>query len=462
MRPPPLKLRRDWHRRFLGRLKAAPTDLAIALLERLVPDCDALVGDLLEEVGRGHSLLWLWSQVLAAAATALLDRSDEIRPLKLVDLQPADAIERSRQLSLQAMQVTPTPLHGVGGVTLAVVVLVLAEVASQLWWVVLASIIVGTALGVLLIARHRSGFSRQRSLVFEGLIPRSTSALLILFAISTSASAQNTAPAQRPASRPSFDVTSVKPNTTGGRTGNIQPGRFAQGGVTVRQLVGMAYGTRQVVGGPGWIDSERFDVEGKGSFDLSAYLPGRDGSPPRAYLMLQQLLEDRFTLMVHTAMQERPVYALVTARRDRTLGAQLKPSRFDCEALLADTVKEGRLPASSAPGSPGAMPRCAIGGAPGHLIADSIDMSRLANALSESTDRVVIDRSDLRGRFNVELQWTPELVGPAPTPNANAAATDAPPALVTAIQEQLGLKLEPTTASIEVLVIDNAARPGPN
>jgi uncharacterized protein (TIGR03435 family) len=89
-------------------------------------------------------------------------------------------------------------------------------------------------------------------------------------------------------------------------------------------------------------------------------------------------------------------------------------------------------------------------------------MPRLANALSESTDRVVIDRSDLRGRFDVDLQWTPELVGPAPTPNANAAGTDAPPALVTAIQEQLGLKLEPTTAPIEVLVIDSAARPTPN
>jgi uncharacterized protein (TIGR03435 family) len=108
------------------------------------------------------------------------------------------------------------------------------------------------------------------------------------------------------------------------------------------------------------------------------------------------------------------------------------------------------------------MPRCAIGGGPGHLVADSVGMSGLANALSSSTDRVVIDRTDLRGRFNVDLQWTPELAGPGSAPNANAAGTDAPPALVTAIQEQLGLKLEPTTASIEVLVIDSATRPSPN
>ena len=452
-------------RKRAGRLKAASTYFAIALLERFAPDRDALVGDLLEEFERRRSLRWLWSQVLAAAASALLDRSDEIRPLKLVDLQPVDAIERSRRLSLQAMQVnvTPSPLHGVGAVTLAVVVGVLAEVASQLWWVVLASLVVGTSLGVLLIRRHRSGFSRQRSLVFEGLIPRSTSALLLFIAITTGAWAQTAGPAQSAAPRPSFDVTSVKPNATGRRGGNIQPGRLAQSGVTLRQLARMAYGTNQIVGGPGWIDAELFDIEGKGSFDLSGFLPGRDGSPPQVYLMLQQLLEDRFKLASHTATQERPVYALVTARRDRELGAEMKPSTFDCEAQLAATVQSGRLSAPPAQGSrQGAMPRCAMGGGPGHLIADSIEMSRLADALSSSTDRPVIDRTDLRGRFNVELQWTPELVGSAPTPNANAAATDAPPGLITALREQLGLKLEPTTASIEVLVIDSAARPGPN
>jgi uncharacterized protein (TIGR03435 family) len=449
-----------------GRPKAAPATarLAIALLERLVPDSGPLAGDLLEQFARRRSLVWLWWQVLAVAATPLVDRSDEIRPLKLVDLQPADAIERSRRLSLKAMQVnvTPTPLHGIGGVTLAVVLVVLAEIASLLWWVVLASIVVGTALGLLLIRRHRGGFSRQRALVFEGLIPRSTTALLLVLAMATGAAAQTRASTPTTA-RPSFEVASVKPNATGRRGGNIQPGRLAQSGVTVRQLARMAYGTNQIVGGPGWIDSELFDIEGKGSFDMSGFLGGPDGSPPQVYLMLQQLLEDRFTLVAHKAMQERPVYALVTARRDRELGAQLKPSTFDCDAHIAAIVKSGRLSGPSAPGSSqGAMPRCALGGGPGHLIADSIELSGLANALSSSTDRVVIDRTDLRGRFNVELTWTPEQLGPSPTANANAATPDAPPALVTAIQEQLGLKLEPTTASIEVLVIDSAARPTAN
>jgi uncharacterized protein (TIGR03435 family) len=176
--------------------------------------------------------------------------------------------------------------------------------------------------------------------------------------------------------------------------------------------------------------------------------------------MLQQLLEDRFKLIVHKAIQERPVYALVSARRDQQLGPQMQRSTFDCDAHLAATVQAGRPPV---PPPSAAMARCAIGGALGHLTADSIDMSQLANALTSSTDRVVLNRTNLNGRFNVELHWTPDLDGPPPaTPHANPAAADAPPPLVTAIQEQLGLKLEPATASIEVLVIDRADRPTPN
>ena len=95
-------------------------------------------------------------------------------------------------------------------------------------------------------------------------------------------------------------------------------------------------------------------------------------------------------------------------------------------------------------------------------MADSIEMTRLANFLSESTDRAVIDRTGHASRYNVELQWTPDPLGPAPSSNAGTVATDAPPALVTALQEQLGLKLDAVTAPIEVLVIDSADRPTPN
>jgi uncharacterized protein (TIGR03435 family) len=86
-------------------------------------------------------------------------------------------------------------------------------------------------------------------------------------------------------------------------------------------------------------------------------------------------------------------------------------------------------------------------------------MPQLANALSGFTDRVVIDRTALPGRFNADLQWTTDVLASA---TAADAATDVPPALVTAIREQLGLKLQPTTAPVEVLVIESASRPTPN
>ena len=432
---------------------------AIALLERVVPDSEALAGDLSEQFEQCHSHVWLWTQVLAAVTTSLLNPVDDIRPLKLVDLQPVDAIDRSRRLTLQRMDVnlTASPLHGVGGLTVMVLAALVTQVASGLWWVLAASMVAGIVLGVLLIARRRTRMSKQPPLVFEGLVPRYASTIAIVLWISVVGAAAQTS-AQTSVSRPNFDVTSVKPNPTGVRSGAIQPGRFAQSAVTVRQLVRMAYGTNQIVGGPGWIDSELFDVEGRGPFDLSGYLPGRDGSPPQVYLMLQQLLADRFNLVVHRATQQRPVYALVTSRRDQQLGPKLTRSTFDCEAMLAATVQSGRLPAPPSQG----MPRCAVGGAPGHLIADSIDLTRLADFLSTSTDRAVIDRTELAGRFNVELQWTSDALGPAPSPPAGAATTDAPPALVTALQEQLGLKLDAVTAPIEVLVIDSADRPTPN
>ena len=259
----------------------------------------------------------------------------------------------------------------------------------------------------------------------------------------------------------SFDVTSVKPNPREeGRGGALQPGRFAQTSVTLRQLIRMAYGTSQTVGGPSWVDSDRFDVDGRGAFDLSGFLPGPDGSPPRVYVMLQRLLEERFKLALHKQVQERPVYALVVARHDQQLGPRLQRSAIDCDALIAAVRQNGRPPA---PPEPGQAPNCSMRIMPGHLVADSVNMSQLAGALtSPIADRVVLDRTGLIGRFNVELEWTPDLLAPSNRQDGIAPAADAPPSLFTAVQEQLGLKLDGTTAPIEVLVVDRAEQPTAN
>lgn len=438
----------------------ACASLAICVLDRVVSNSDALAGDLLERFENGGSVTRLWIEVLAAVLVAHVDGSDEIRPLRLVDLQPADAVERSRQHTRQTSQVnlTGTPLRGAGGLTVIVFACLVTRLAPGVWLLLLASTALGAVLGALLIGLRRHRALADTTRVFDELIPRCAPSIafaLFVASIATNASAQTAASASNRVSGPSFDVTSVKPNAGGVRGGAMQPGRFVQSAVTVRQLVRMAYGTTEIVGGPAWADVEQFDVEGRGSFDLNGYVPDRAGAPPRVYVMLQQLLRDRFKLVVHSVSQERPVYALVTARSDRQPGPRLTRSTIDCDAQLAATLR-GQGPA---PPGPSSTPRCALGGGPGHIVADSITMSRLADALSAFTDRVVVDRTGLAGWFNLELQWTTELTAVA---SSNSTLPEMPPVLVTAIREQLGLKLEPSRAPIDVLVIDSVARPVAN
>ena len=126
---------------------------ALALLERLVPDSEALAGDLVEELERRPSGAWFWMQVLAAIATAHRVRSVEIRPLRLVDLQPADAVERSRRMSLRfpPVNLSGSPVAGVGGLGLAILGCLMTGVMPTAWWLLLASALAGAALGLVMI-----------------------------------------------------------------------------------------------------------------------------------------------------------------------------------------------------------------------------------------------------------------------------------------------------------------------
>jgi hypothetical protein len=131
--------------------------MALALLERVVPDSAHLAGDLHEAYARRPSRWRVWREVLAAIAIAWLQRSDEIRPLRLVDLQPSDAIERTRRFDRRITPVSPTasPLAGIGGLTTAVLALVTTLVMPAAWWLIGLSILGGVALGVVLILDHR-------------------------------------------------------------------------------------------------------------------------------------------------------------------------------------------------------------------------------------------------------------------------------------------------------------------
>lgn len=128
--------------------------LALALLERFVPDSEALAGDLVEEFDARPSIIWFWVQVLAAIAAAWSARDAEIRPLRLVDLQPADAVERARRLSLSfhPLNLNASPVSGVGGLGLAVFAGLVTVVLPGAWWLFLASALAGAGLGVFVIA----------------------------------------------------------------------------------------------------------------------------------------------------------------------------------------------------------------------------------------------------------------------------------------------------------------------
>lgn len=144
--------------------------LALALLERFVPDGEPLAGDLVEELERRRSTAWFWFQVLAAIATASLARRGEIRPLRLVDLQPADAVERARRASIRFNRVnlSASPVSDVGGLGLLVLGSLVTIVMPAAWWLLLASALAGVLLGLAIIAVRdgwdTGGVSRRLSI----------------------------------------------------------------------------------------------------------------------------------------------------------------------------------------------------------------------------------------------------------------------------------------------------------
>lgn len=267
--------------------------------------------------------------------------------------------------------------------------------------------------------------------------------------------------AQNPGS-PSFEVASVKPHGSVDQTSSsvVQPGgRYTATNATLRMLMRTAYGAHddQIVGGPNWTTSERFDIVGKaeGNRPTSTF---RD----QARLMLRQLLADRFKLALHHEIRDISIYALVIARRDGKLGPQLRPSNAaDCTATKAPNPAASSAPN---PNTPGVIQfdslSCGAGfSRQGHLAARTTIFSTLVTGLSNWTDRVVFDHTALAGTFDWDLQWMPEPLT-AELPNAASdRPSDAGISLFTALQEQLGLKLESTKGPVDVLVIDHVEQP---
>jgi uncharacterized protein (TIGR03435 family) len=263
--------------------------------------------------------------------------------------------------------------------------------------------------------------------------------------------------------RPSFAVATIKKNTSGAdaQSMRLQPGgRLVVTNQPVRRLVLFAYSLQpqQLTGGPGWLDAERFDIVAQAEGDLSPTPPG--GPPGAPQLMMQRLLAERFGLVVHTESRDQAVYALTVARSDGRLGPRIKPSAVDCLALM--TKVPGGVPVQ-APQLPDGRPACgARRDGSGRVTAGGTSMLMFATQLlTGQSDRLVIDRTGLTGSYDFDYEYAPDVPGRGDGPNSATAVGDRP-SLFTALEEQLGLKLQPARAPIDVLVIDRVAPPTEN
>jgi uncharacterized protein (TIGR03435 family) len=224
-----------------------------------------------------------------------------------------------------------------------------------------------------------------------------------------------------------FEAASIKPSpdVDGGRSIHPSPGGgLIAGNATLKSLILLAYNIRdfQLAGGPGWLDSAGYDIVAKPS-------PGTRGD---ARVRLQSLLADRFKLKFHREMKELPVFALIVERN----GLKLQ------EARREPKDGDGNFHAGR-----------------GRLTGQMVSMPDLAGMLSGYVGRTVQDRTGVKGLFDFKLDWTPDESQSTAPDGAGETPPDASgPSIFTALQERLGLKLEPSKGPVEIIVIDHAEK----
>jgi uncharacterized protein (TIGR03435 family) len=249
--------------------------------------------------------------------------------------------------------------------------------------------------------------------------------------------------AQTPPKPTAFDVVSIKRDLSESGASTIgfeRGGRFAAANEPLVRLISVAYATAidlprtQIIGGPSWIDTDKFDVRAIGDENAS-----RD----QGIAMLRAALADRFTLAIHSEVRELPIYNLVKSRSDGPLGDALRPSDIDCAALKSRD-------ATPPPPAPGQLPPCILGFGRSQLMARGLTVEQLsASSVARMVDRPVVDRTDLAGPYDWNVRWAGD----------NPSDLNLPATIFTALQEQLGLKLEPARGSVDVVVIDHVEHP---
>jgi len=231
--------------------------------------------------------------------------------------------------------------------------------------------------------------------------------------------------------KPRFEVATIKANRVRISALNKAGNRFAATGQPLRSLIAEAYRVRnfQILGGPNWIDDDQWDIEAKAEPGViltwtESQNPYRAGPLAR---MLQSLIEDRFRLKFHLETKEVTSYELTIARG----GSKLKLSA-DQNTIVASQTKLG----------------------PGFVEVNAQPFANFVYFLQRQLDHPVIDKTDLKGLYDVKLQWRPDPLQGTPTLDL--------PTIFTALQEQLGLRLESGKHPVDMFVIDSVQRPSEN
>jgi uncharacterized protein (TIGR03435 family) len=224
--------------------------------------------------------------------------------------------------------------------------------------------------------------------------------------------------------------------------------------IPLNTLIQFAYQVqaRSLAGAPDWIREERFDI-------VATANPNSTVDQMRT--MLKGLLEDRFQLIAHKENREVPIYALIVARRDGKLGPKLQTSTVDCAANAGRPLAGASQDAAAQDPSKRCLILPLFG--QGRFQGRGLHMENIASALTNVVDRAIVDKTGLPGPYEFDLTWTPDaLLQPGATAATGRPADLPGPSLFTAIEEQLGLKLDPQRGQAEVLVIDRVARPTPD
>lgn len=268
------------------------------------------------------------------------------------------------------------------------------------------------------------------------MVVRTVAGLLVCALMSHAAAVAQANPDAQTTAKFEFEVASIRQNMDPGGRNHIwndkHTGEFRTGNAPLKMILEYAYNLpqTQMVGGPKWVDSAKFDIDAKSDAAVSEALAKMDNNAAdeKKREMVRGLLEDRFGLVVHNETREMPVFDLVVVKGG---------PKFQKADVQGTTFNEGR----------------------DHIDAIGSDhtLAVLCELLGRRTGRVVVNKTGLDGRYKLTLKWTPDDVAAA-----GRTGPDAPPDLFTAIQEQLGLKLEPAKGSVPVLVLDKVTMPSEN